>query len=80
MAGWDLKNGTITEYDVSEARIWSLFNVVLSDGCKKRNTYKFGLIKHCLIKHLVEKQNKLVSDIVMRNYLVALHTITEIWL
>lgn len=48
MAGWNLKNGTITEYDVSEDRIWSLFNFVFSDACKKRNTYKFGLIKALL--------------------------------
>ena len=30
MAGWDLKNGSITEYNVSEDRIWSLFNYVLN--------------------------------------------------
>lgn len=48
MAGWNLKNGTITEYDVGEDRIWSLFNFVFSDACKKRNTYKLGLIKALL--------------------------------
>lgn len=48
MAGWNLKNGVITEYAVSEDRIWSLFNYVFSDACKKRNTYKFGLIKALL--------------------------------
>lgn len=48
MAGWELKNGIITEYDVSENRIWSLFNYVFSDASKKRNTYKFGLIKALL--------------------------------
>ena len=45
MAGWNLKAGAITEYVVSEDRIWSLFNFVFSDACKKRNTYKFGLIR-----------------------------------
>ena len=44
MAGWNLKAGAITEYVVSEDRIWSLFNFVFSDACKKSNTYKFGLI------------------------------------
>lgn len=48
MAGWNLKAGAITEYVVSEDRIWSLFNFVFSDACKKRNTYKFGLIKSLL--------------------------------
>lgn len=48
MAGWNLKAGAITEYVVSKDRIWSLFNFVFSDACKKRNTYKFGLIKSLL--------------------------------
>lgn len=48
MAGWNLKAGPITEYVVSEDKIWSLFNYVFSDACKKRNTYKFGLIKSLL--------------------------------
>lgn len=48
MAGWNLKNGVITEYALSEDRIWSLFNYVFSDSCRKRNTYKFGLIKALL--------------------------------
>lgn len=47
-AGWKLKSGEITEYDVSEDRIWSLFNYVFSDSSRKRNTYKFGLIKSIL--------------------------------
>ncbi len=45
MAGWNLKQGTITEYGLSEERIWSLFNFVFSDSSRKRNSYKFGLIK-----------------------------------
>ena len=45
MAGWNLKCGSITEYNLSEDRIWSLFNFVFSDSSRKRNTYKFGLIK-----------------------------------
>lgn len=48
MAGWNLKNGSITEFNVSEDRIWSLFNYVFSDSSRKRNTYKFGLIKSLL--------------------------------
>lgn len=48
MAGWNLKSGSITEYEVSEDHIWSLFNYVFSDSCRKRNTYKFGLIKSLL--------------------------------
>ena len=48
MAGWNLKNGEITEYCISEDKLWSLFNYVFSDGCKKRNSYKFGLVKSIL--------------------------------
>lgn len=48
MAGSDLKNGSITEYCVSEDRIWSLFNYVFSDSSRQRNTYKFGLVKSLL--------------------------------
>lgn len=48
MAGWNLKCGSITEYYPSDDRIWSLFNYVFSDSSRKRNTYKFGLIKSFL--------------------------------
>ena len=48
MAGWNLKCGSITEYYPNEDRIWSLFNYVFSDSSRKRNTYKFGLIKSLL--------------------------------
>lgn len=48
MSGWNLKCGPITEYNVSEDRIWSLFNFVFSDSSRKRNTYKYGLIKSLL--------------------------------
>lgn len=45
MAGWNLTNGIILDYNVSEEKYWSLFNYVFSGGSRKRNTYKFGLIK-----------------------------------
>ena len=48
MAGWDLKAGELTALNVSEDHIWSLFNYVFSDSCRKTNTYKFGLIKSLL--------------------------------
>lgn len=48
MAGWELKCGSISEYNLSEDRIWSLFNFVFSDASRKRNTYKFGYIKALL--------------------------------
>ena len=48
MAGWNLKCGSITEYYPNEDGIWSLFNYVFSDSSRKRNTYKFGLIKSLL--------------------------------
>lgn len=48
MAGWNLKKGSISEYNVSEDCIWSLFNFLFSDSSRKRNTYKFGFIKSLL--------------------------------
>ena len=48
MAGYDKTEGIIKDYVVSEDHIWSLFNYVFSDSCRKRNTYKFGLIKSLL--------------------------------
>lgn len=48
MAGWELRNGSITEYALSEDRMWSLFNFAFSESSRKRNTYKFGLIKALL--------------------------------
>ncbi len=48
MSGWNLKGGEISEYCVSEERYWSLFNFVFSDGSRKKNSYKFGLIKSLL--------------------------------
>ena len=48
MAGWNLKFGELKDQDVSEERYWSLFNFAFSDGSRKRNTYKFGLIKSIL--------------------------------
>lgn len=56
MAGWNLKCGSITEYNVSEERLWSLFNFLFSDSGKKRNTYKFGLLKSFLSKKIKKRQ------------------------
>ena len=48
MAGWNLKSGSITDYNPDDDKLWSLFNYVFSDSCPKRNSYKFGLIKSLL--------------------------------
>ena len=45
MPGWNLKEGKCTASGVSEDEYWTYLNYVLSDACKKTNTYKFGLIK-----------------------------------
>ena len=45
MPGWNLKEGQLVKDGISEDELWSLFNYVFSDACKKTNTYKFGLIK-----------------------------------
>lgn len=48
MAGWNLKKGIIKTEVLTEDQIWALFNFVFSDASKKRNTYKYGLIKSLL--------------------------------
>ncbi len=48
MAGWDLKEGSITDFNPGEDLLWSLCNGVFSDSNPKRNTYKFGFIKALL--------------------------------
>lgn len=48
MAGWKLKYGELKDENANESRYWSLFNFVFSNSSKKRNTYKFGLIKSIL--------------------------------
>lgn len=45
MPGWNLKPGNLKSQNTSEDELWSLFNYVFSDSCRKTNTYKFGLIK-----------------------------------
>ena len=48
MPGWNLKNGKLNTVSASEDEFWGLFNFVFSNGSRKRNTYKFGLIKSIL--------------------------------
>lgn len=48
MAGWNLKYGALHDENIGEDQYWSLFNFVFSDGSRKRNTYKYGLIKSIL--------------------------------
>lgn len=48
MAGWNLKKGSLNLDNVSNEKLWALFNFVFSESSKKRNTYKFGLIKSIL--------------------------------
>lgn len=47
MAGWNLKKGELTGL-ATEDELWSRFNFVFSDSSRKRNTYKYGLIKSIL--------------------------------
>lgn len=46
--GWRLPKGDIRKYYVDETELWAAFNFVFSEGCAKRSTYKFGLIKSIL--------------------------------
>lgn len=45
MAGWNLKEGVLSNKVVGDNDYWSMFNFIFSDQCRKRNTYKFGIIK-----------------------------------
>lgn len=44
-AGWALRNGELSPFHIDLDRYWAHFNYVFSDDCRKRSTYKFGLIK-----------------------------------
>ena len=48
MRGWDLNHGELICEYMSEDDLWSIFNFVFSENSKKRNTYKFGLVKSIL--------------------------------
>ena len=48
MRGWDLNRGELSCEYISEDDLWSIFNFVFSENSKKRNTYKFGLVKSIL--------------------------------
>lgn len=78
MAGWDLKSGSIKEEFVSEDRIWALFNYVFFDSSRKRNTYKFGLIKAIIDNAFNEKTRLKESSIPMKKYLNILQRTTGI--
>lgn len=79
MAGWNLKCGSITEYYPNEDRIWSLFNYVFSDSSRKRNTYKFGLIKSLLDNAFNGKRPILVYSSLTKRYLLDLQRTIGTW-
>ena len=47
MAGWNLRQGELVKV-ATEEELWQHFNFLFSDGSRKRNSYKFGLIKSIL--------------------------------
>ena len=47
-AGWNLKRGVLSPFPIDLESYWAHFNYVFSDACRKRSTYKFGLIKAIL--------------------------------
>ena len=44
-AGWNLTSGELSRFHIELEKYWAHFNYVFSDACRKRSTYKFGLIK-----------------------------------
>ena len=56
-AGWQIKRGELKKYFLQEEEYWRIFNSFFRNG-KKRNTYKFGLLKSILDNALnYEKKN-----------------------
>lgn len=47
-AGWKLKQGTYCIDKITEDEIWQRMNFFYSEGSRKRNSYKFGIIKAVL--------------------------------
>ena len=48
MEGWRLKRGDLLLEHKSDIEIWMHFNYFFSEQSKKRNTYKYGLLKSIL--------------------------------
>lgn len=64
-AGWKLKSGELKNQNISDDQLWALFNFVFSDSSRKRNTYKFGLIKS-LLDNLFNAE--LIDDTMFMSY------------
>lgn len=45
MSGWDLKQGELNNCNLMDSDYWNIFEYIFSSKCKKRNSYKFGIIK-----------------------------------
>ena len=48
MSGWNLRKGNLKNMAPAEEQLWQMLNFVFSSGSRKRNSYKFGLIKSIL--------------------------------
>ena len=44
-AGWNLQYGELSPFFIDLDQYWAHFNFVFSDACRKRSSYKFGLVK-----------------------------------
>ena len=75
MAGWDLKSGALTEYVVSEDRIWSLFNYVFSDSLKVSESLAKDLrLPKEVIGHTFADASKILNQFLKDVDLVAYDT------
>lgn len=63
MAGFDLKEGTYEEREVSEDELWSVFSCIFSSRSRNDSSYKFGFLK-AIIDNLynVDENLKLSFD------------------
>ncbi len=63
MAGFDLKEGTYEEREVSEDELWSAFSCIFSSRSRNDSSYKFGFLK-AIIDNLynVDENLKLSFD------------------
>ena len=44
-AGWNLTSGELSRFPIELDKYWAHFHYVFSDSCRKRSSYKFGLVK-----------------------------------
>lgn len=69
MAGWELKEGKILKYDLSDEELWGIFNYIFSNKSANRTSYKFAFIKsliECVFE--VNEDNTIDLNVLFKSF------------